>query len=108
MSTEELEVRPVEEEPPRRRRGRWWRGLTGSFAAGLAGLAVIVLGSGVVCVFLDVPGPGAAMLIGHPVAAVLALGAQRVADRRTGRVAGLAGAVVVLLLVAALWVFWWR
>lgn len=101
---------PVEDEPSpaRRRRSRWWRGLTGSLAAGLVGLAVIVLGAGLVCLIRGVPGPGAAMLIGHPVAAVLAVLAQRIADRRDGRAAGLAGAVVVVLLIVTLWVFWWR
>ncbi|GHF77509.1 hypothetical protein FHX82_004307 [Amycolatopsis bartoniae] len=105
MSTEELRAAPEERERPRR--GRWWRGLTGSLAAGLAGLAVIVLGSGVVCALLGAPGPGLWLLVGHPVAAVLALVAQRFADRGEGRVAGVAGGVVVVLLLAALWLFWW-
>lgn len=104
MSTEELKVPPLEE---RTRRARWWRGLTGSLAAGLAALAVIVLGAGLLCLLLTVPGPGAAMLIGHPVAAAIALVAQRFADRRDGLVAGLAAAVVVADLAAALWLFWW-
>ncbi|GAB2974513.1 hypothetical protein LWP59_04750 [Amycolatopsis acidiphila] len=105
MSTEELRVPPVEED--RSRRGRWWRGLTGSLAAGLAGLAVIVLGAGLLCLLLGAPGPGVAMLVGHPLAAAIALVAQRFADRREGPVAGLAGLVVVVVLLAALWLFWW-
>lgn len=105
MSTEELRVLPVEEERPRR--GRWWRGLTGSLAAGLAALAVIVLGAGLLCWLRGAPGPGVAMLIGHPVAAVLALAAQRFADRREGSVAGVAGFAVVVVLLVALWLFWW-
>lgn len=47
------------------------------------------------------------MLIGHPVAAVLALLAQRGADRRNGRVAGFAGVGVVVSVTAALSLFWW-
>ncbi|GAA4665674.1 MULTISPECIES: hypothetical protein [Amycolatopsis] len=105
MSTEELQVVAVEGERPRR--GRWWRGLTGSLAAGLAGLAVIVLGAGVVSALLGAPGPGVWLLVGHPVAAVLALAAQRFADRRDGAVAGVAGAVVVVVVLLALWLFWW-
>lgn len=105
MSTEELQVPPLEGEHPRR--GRWWRGLTGSLAAGLAGLAVIVLIAAVVCWVRGAPGPGVPMLVGHPVAAVLALVAQRFADRREGRVAGFAGFAVVVVLLVALWLFWW-
>nr|WP_236796005.1 hypothetical protein [Amycolatopsis sp. GM8] len=95
---------PIEESP---RRGRWWRGLTGSLAAGLAGLAVIVLGAALVCLLLGAPGPGAVMLIGHPVAAAIALVAQRFVDRREGPVAAVAAGVVVADLVAALVLFWW-
>ena len=105
MSTEELRAAPADRERPPR--GRWWRGLTGSLAAGLAGLAVIVLGAGLLCSFLGAPGPGVWLLVGHPVAAVLALVAQRFADRGEGRAAGAAGAVVVVLVLAALWLFWW-
>jgi hypothetical protein len=104
VSTEELRVPPVEEE--RSRRARWWRGLTGSLAAGLAGLAVIVLGTALLCLLLNAPGPGAAMLIGHPAAAAIALVAQRFVDRRDGWVAGIAAAVVVADLLATLWLFY--
>jgi predicted lipid-binding transport protein (Tim44 family) len=86
--------------------GRWWRGLTGSLAAGLALLAAGVLGVAGICLFTGAPGPGPAMLIGHPVAAVLAVIAQRVADRRNGPPAAAAGLVVVLLTVSALTLFW--
>ncbi|TVT49259.1 hypothetical protein FNH05_17185 [Amycolatopsis rhizosphaerae] len=95
---------PVE---TRVRRGRWWRGATGSLAAGMAGLAVIVLGAGVLSLIVHAPGPGAASLIGHPVAAVVALAAQRVADRRQGPPAVLAGAVVLVDVAATLWLLWW-
>ncbi|WP_326568472.1 hypothetical protein VSH64_43050 [Amycolatopsis rhabdoformis] len=88
-------------------RGRWWRGFTGSIAAGLAVLAVGVLGVEVVCLATGAPGPNALLLIGHPVAAVVALLLQRVADRRYGRTAALAGIGVLLVTFAALTVFWW-
>ncbi|WP_410639253.1 hypothetical protein [Amycolatopsis sp. lyj-346] len=87
-------------------RGRWWRGLTGSMAAGLVVLAVGVLVVGVICLFTGAPGPGAASLIGHPLAAVLALVAQRVADRRSGLPAAGGGAAVVLFAVSAATIFW--
>ena len=92
-----------------RARGVWsrlWRGLTGSLAAGLAVLAVIVLGVALVCLFRSVPGPGALVAIGHPVAAVAALGAQWVADHRDGRTAGIAGAAVPVIAGLALWLLW--
>ncbi|MGW5749169.1 hypothetical protein [Amycolatopsis sp. NPDC003861] len=87
-------------------RGRWWRGFTGSLAAGLAILAVGVLVVGIICLFTGAPGPGATLLIGHPIAAVLALLAQRVADRRNGPPAVGAGLAVVLFTVSAITMFW--
>jgi hypothetical protein len=59
-----------------------------------------------VCLATGAPGPGAAMLVGHPVAAVVGLLLQRVADRRYGRVAGMAGAGVLVVAMAVLVVFW--
>ncbi|MDS0135035.1 hypothetical protein H5970_41715 [Amycolatopsis sp. CM201R] len=87
-------------------RGRWWRGFTGSLAAGLAVLAAGVLAVGIICLFTGAPGPGATLLIGHPIAAVLALLAQRVADRRNGPPAVGAGLAVVLFTVSAITMFW--
>lgn len=108
--TEELATTPLPGgEPAVRedRRGRFWRGLTGSLAAGMVVLALCVVVIAVICRFTGAPGPGLPMLIGHPVAAVLALLAQRVADRRNGRVAGFAGVGVVVSVTAALSLFWW-
>ncbi|SEF36120.1 hypothetical protein SAMN05421837_109277 [Amycolatopsis pretoriensis] len=96
------------EEPtrPAKERGRWWRGFTGSLAAGLTVLAVGVLVVAGIDLYTGAPGPGAALLIGHPVAAALALVAQRVADRRNGLAAAGAGVAVVLFAVSALTLFW--
>ena len=91
---------------PAKQGGRWWRGFTGSLAAGLTVLAIGVLVVAGVCVYTDAPGPGPVLLIGHPVAAVLALLAQRVADRRNGLPAAGAGIAVVLFVVSALTLFW--
>ncbi|MEU4672167.1 hypothetical protein AB0F91_30370 [Amycolatopsis sp. NPDC023774] len=88
-------------------RGRWWRGFTGSIAAGLAVLAVGVLGVAAVCLVTGAPGPSVLLLVGHPVTAVVALVLQRVADRRSGRAAGLAGLGVLVVAFGALTVFWW-
>lgn len=111
-TVEQERVEPADVSPdtaadaPARPGGRWWRGFTGSLAAGLAVLAVGVLVVGVVCLFTDAPGPGPILLIGHPIAAVLALSAQRVADRRDGPQAVGAGLAVVLFTVSALTMFW--
>ncbi|MGK3205547.1 hypothetical protein [Amycolatopsis sp. MEPSY49] len=94
---------PAEPEKPR---GRWWRGFTGSLAAGLTVLAIGVLAVAGIGLYTGAPGPGPALLIGHPIAAVLALLAQRVADRRNGAAAAGAGLAVVLFAVAALTLFW--
>lgn len=110
MSTASETEKPmiVAERPEHARLGRWWRGFTGSLAAGLVALAVIVLGAGLICLPLAAPGPGAVYLIGHPIAAVLAMAAQRVADRRQGWVAGVAGVFVLVIAAVALSVFWWN
>jgi len=100
------EPEPGEPAKPPKPRGRWWRGFTGSLAAGLAVLAVGVLAVAGIDLYLGAPGPGMALLIGHPVAAVLAVLAQRVADRRNGLPAVGAGAAVVLFTVSALTLFW--
>jgi len=86
---------------------RHWRGFTGSLAAGLAVLAVVVLGAAVICAYLRAPGPAMASVIGHPAAAIVALAAQRVADRREGSVAGAAGVVVLADALFVLVYFWW-
>ncbi|MET9264947.1 hypothetical protein [Amycolatopsis sp. NPDC004079] len=88
-------------------RGRWWRGFTGSVAAGMAVLAVGVLVVGVLCLVNGASGPGALKLVGHPVAAVIVLALQRIADRRAGKVAALAGAGVLVVAGVAFGVLWW-
>ncbi|WP_326955839.1 hypothetical protein [Amycolatopsis sp. NBC_01286] len=100
------QVEPAKPAKPAKPRGRWWRGFTGSLAAGLTVLAVGVLVVAGVCLYTDAPGPGPVLLIGHPIAAVLALLAQRVADRRNGLPAAGAGIAVVLFVVSALTLFW--
>ena len=105
-SPETVEQAAGEAAKPAKQGGRWWRGFTGSLAAGLTVLAIGVLVVAGLCVYTDAPGPGPVLLIGHPVAAVLALLAQRVADRRNGLPAAGAGIAVVLFVVSALTLFW--
>jgi hypothetical protein len=101
------EVQVVAAGADRGRKARWWRGFTGSLAAGMVVLAVLVLGTGLVCALVGVPGPGATFLIAQPVAAVIALAVQRVADRREGRVAAIAGVAVLVDVAVALCLLWW-
>lgn len=91
----------------RKPRGRWWRGFTGSVAAGLAVLAVGVLVVGVLCLVNGAPGPGMLKLVGHPITAVIALALQRIADRRVGKAAVGAGVGVLVVAGVALSVLWW-
>lgn len=88
------------------RRG-FWRDLSGALSVGLAVLAVVVLVFQAVGWVRGVPGPGAVMVFGHLVAAGAAIGAQRFADRRTGWPATVAGLGVVVVVLVALWLFWW-
>lgn len=86
---------------------RTWRGVSGSVTVGLALLALALIGVQVYAGFHDLPGPGFGVVAGHVVAAAAAVVAQVVADRRTGWVAALCGAVVLAAGALTLWFFWW-
>ncbi|MGV9300514.1 hypothetical protein [Amycolatopsis sp. NPDC003676] len=73
----------------------------------MAVLAVGVLVVGVLCLVNGASGPGVLKLVGHPVAAVIVLALQRIADRRVGKVAALAGAGVLVVAGVAFGVLWW-
>lgn len=83
------------------------RALGGALSAGLAVLAVTLLAAWGVAAAHGEPGPRAALLVGHLVAATLALALQRVADRRSGAVGWVASAGVVLVAAAVVVFFWW-
>ncbi|HEX4250209.1 MAG TPA: hypothetical protein VH008_20265 [Pseudonocardia sp.] len=86
---------------------RLLRATGGALTAGLAVFAVGLFGVWLLAFSNDDPGPRARLLIGHLVAAVLAAGLQRVADRRPDRLGRVAsgGVLAVALLVAVF--FWW-
>ncbi|PRX44221.1 hypothetical protein B0I33_11299 [Prauserella shujinwangii] len=98
---------PGAAEPRRVRRGRWWRALTGSLAAGLAVVALVLLGAQIAGWLSGWAGPGGVPVAGHLIGAVLALAAQRVADRARGPAAAAAAAGVLGVTGAVLWLFWW-
>lgn len=107
MTDEDVETHPARSGAERTRFGRCWRGFTGSLAAGLVALGVVVLGAGLVSAVVGAPGPGVASLGAHPLAAILAMALQRQADRRGDRVAAAAGVGIVATVVAVLAFFWW-
>ncbi|GAA1035348.1 MULTISPECIES: hypothetical protein [Amycolatopsis] len=73
----------------------------------MAVLAIGVLVVGVLCLVKGASGPGVLKLVGHPLAAVIVLALQRIADRRAGKVAAVAGVGVVAVAGAAFCVLWW-
>ncbi|MEK6438110.1 hypothetical protein [Pseudonocardia sp. T1-2H] len=90
------------------RAGRLLRGVSGVLAAGLVGVAVILLAGWAVTTRTGTAGPGTGMLLGHGAAAVVAVVAQAVADRRrdrTGVLAAWAAIVLVAAVVAWYWLF---
>ncbi|MBB5956139.1 hypothetical protein FHS29_002725 [Saccharothrix tamanrassetensis] len=86
---------------------RTWRGVSGAVAVGLVLLALALIGVQVYAGAHDLPGPGVDVVIGHVVAALVAVVAQVFADRRTRWVS--AGCSLAVLVVGAitLWLFWW-
>lgn len=91
----------------RRTRGGLWRELSGALAVGISVLAVVVVVFQVLAWVRDMPGPGATMVAGHLVAAVLAVVVQRFADRYSGWLAAVATLGVLAITGATLWLFWW-
>lgn len=88
-------------------RGGFGRELAGALAVGLSVLAVVIVVFQVLAWARDVPGPGAAMVLGHLGAALVAVLVQRVADRATGLVATIAGLGVVVITGVTMWLLWW-
>ncbi|MFL6121142.1 hypothetical protein [Actinophytocola sp.] len=105
MTTVELPMSPQPTQA--RHRGGLWRELSGALAIGMSVLAVVVLVFQVLAWGRGVPGPGMWTVVGHVVAAALAVFVQRFADRLPGWPAALAVLGVVAVSGAALWLFWW-
>ena len=89
---------------PGRRRFRW---LTGSLAAGLLLLALVLVGVQFYANAHGMNGPGIGVVIGHFVAAGVALALQAVADRRGDARGALATLGVFAVVSGALWLWWW-
>jgi hypothetical protein len=101
--TEELH-KPTRREPAV---ARMWRGISGTFAAGLVLLALAMLGIQIYAMGRDLPGAGWDVVAGHWLTAVIAVVAQRYADRKKGWLSALFSLVVLVVGLGALWIFWW-
>jgi hypothetical protein len=75
-------------------------------AGGLVALALALLVAGIVAQQRAVPGPGVPMIVGHVVAAVVAVLVQRRADRAAGAPAAGAALGVVALTAVVLGAQW--
>ena len=99
---------PMSSEPAQaRHRGGLWRELSGALAIGMSVLAVVVIVFQVLAWGWHMPGPGLWTVVGHVVAAALAVLVQRFADRLPGWPAALAVLGVVVVSGGTLWLFWW-
>lgn len=92
---------------PIRPTNRFWRELSGALAVGLAALAAVVVVFQLLAWAREVPGPGVLVVLGHLVAAGLAVLVQRFADHHAGWRCALAVLGVTITTAAALWLFWW-
>lgn len=87
---------------------RTLRALSGSVAAGLAVLAVVVIVMAVVGDQRGFPGPGAMSITVHVAGTAAALLCQRFTDRRRDFIAVVASLAVFAIAGAVLWTQWWN
>ncbi|MGI5127647.1 hypothetical protein ACQEVB_12615 [Pseudonocardia sp. CA-107938] len=82
------------------------RGFTGLLAGGLVALVLALGVAWALAAAEGAPGPGPVRVLGHLVAAVVAVAAQRYADRNAGGRAAVAALAVVVVTVLVLVVAW--
>jgi hypothetical protein len=82
------------------------RGLSGVLVGGLVALALVLLAGWFYADRTGLPGPGLAVLVGHGVAAVVAVVAQVWVDHRRDRTGTLAAAALAALVVGGLTLVW--
>lgn len=93
--------------PARTRAGTIVRGLTAALATGLLVLALVLVGVQYWATSSGQAGPGANMVIGHFVGALVALVLQGVADRRRDAVGAVATAATFAVVLGSIWYWWW-
>jgi hypothetical protein len=91
---------------PRTRPRSLLRGLSGVLVGGLVALALVLLAGWFYADRIGLPGPGTGMLVGHLVAAAVAVAAQVWADRRTDAVGTLAALTLSAVVVGGLTAAW--
>jgi hypothetical protein len=82
------------------------RGLSGLLVGGLAALALVLVAGWVYADRTGLPGPGIGMLLGHGLAAAVAVVAQAWVDRRTDPGGTLAAIGLAVLIVGGLMLVW--
>ncbi|GAA5088163.1 hypothetical protein [Nocardia iowensis] len=83
------------------------RGLSGTVAAGICALMLVVIGTAFMAGRRDFPGPGSESVAWHVVSAGIAVAAQIYSDKHRGFVAFSGSAVVFLIAGLLLWTQWW-
>ncbi|MGH3974412.1 MAG: hypothetical protein ACRDS9_13950 [Pseudonocardiaceae bacterium] len=83
------------------------RELSGTLAAGLVALAIVVCVAQWLAGTSGSPGPGMTAVTGHGAAALAAVVLQLSADRLRGRLAMLACGAVLVIVAAVLWFGWY-
>ncbi|HEV7450670.1 MAG TPA: hypothetical protein VGO16_04635 [Pseudonocardiaceae bacterium] len=84
------------------------RGLSGLLAGGLVVLAIVVCAAQWLAGTSGRPGgPGVPAVVGHVVAALVAVVLQLVADHLRGSLAALASGSVLMIAAGVLWFGWW-
>jgi hypothetical protein len=91
---------------PRARRRSLTRGLSGLLVGGLVALALLLLAGWWYADRTGFPGPGRGMLIGHGLAAVVAVATQLWVDRRPDRVGTLTAVLLAAAVVGGLTAVW--
>lgn len=86
--------------------GGFLGGVAGTLAAGLAVLTVVLVGATAFASFVGVGGPNTIMVLGHLIAAILAVSAAALADRAHGVLAWIAAVTAVTVVLSTLWAFW--
>ena len=82
------------------------RGLSGVLVGGLVALALVLLGGWFYADRAGLPGPGLGMIVGHGLAAVVAVVAQVRVDRRTDRAGTVTAAGLAGLIIGGLALVW--